>query len=73
MYVFNGGRGAVICDYCRTIINENVYPYPPSQQFDVCDECEKFPGKWERFIPDEPLQIFGVLSSFLEFHFQKGL
>ena len=64
MYVFNGGRGAVICDYCRTIINEDV---SPSQQFDVCDECKKFP----RFIPNEPFQINGVLRAFLEFNFRE--
>lgn len=42
MFKFNNGRGAVVCDSCRTIIKDNVSPtdYKSiSKGIDFCDQC----------------------------------
>ena len=37
MYKFNGGKGAVICDQCQTVITENV---SPNRDYILCHKCQ---------------------------------
>tara|TARA_Y100000034_G_scaffold33124_1_gene40633 strand:+ start:289 stop:489 length:201 start_codon:yes stop_codon:yes gene_type:complete len=40
MFKFNGGKGAIVCDQCKTIIMEYVKDTKENQKKILCKKCK---------------------------------
>jgi len=41
MYKFNSGKGAIICDKCRTLLVENVRLNERNTKVIICSKCRE--------------------------------